>query len=224
MAPGAARMTADEDVPLKGNGSTLLLACGALAREVVDFVHMNGWRCFTVQCLPAKLHWRPDLIAPAVREKIRLARGRFERIYVLYGDCGTSGALDRVLADEGAERIAGPHCFSFFAGNARFAAEAEGDGVTTFYLTDFFVRHFDRFVWEGLGLDRHPELRELYFGNYERALYIAQTDDPVLRRRAESCAERLGLAYEHRFAGYGDFGRAIQRLADDAAAGEREEP
>lgn len=209
--------------PLKGNGNTLLLACGALAREVIDFVQLNGWSCFTVQCLPAKLHWRPDLIAPAVRAEIRAAQGRFDRICVLYGDCGTSGALDRVLAEEGAERIAGPHCFSFFTGNERFAAEAEGDGVTTFYLTDFFVRHFDRLVWEGLGLDRHPELRDLYFGNYEKVVYIAQTDDAELLRWAEACAERLGLPCEHRPTGYGDFGRYIERVAAEAEGGGREQ-
>ncbi|MDX1609140.1 MAG: DUF1638 domain-containing protein [Halofilum sp. (in: g-proteobacteria)] len=205
--------------PRKGTGRTLLLACGALAREVIEFVERNGWDCFTVECLPARLHWQPALIAPAVRDKIRAARHRFDRIYVLYGDCGTAGELDRVLAAEGVERIPGPHCFSFFAGNADHAREAADEGATTFWLTDFFVRHFDRFVWEGLGIDRHPELRELYFGNYEKAVYLAQTDDPALRARAEECARRLGLEYEHRFVGYGDFGRHIAIVADAAPPG-----
>ena len=202
--------------PRKGTGDTLLLACGALAREVIEFVEMNDWSCFTVQCLPAKLHWQPQLIPGAVREKIRLLRDRYARIYVLYGDCGTAGELDRVLAEEGVERIPGPHCFSFFAGNTRYAAEADEEGATTFYLTDFFVRHFDRFLWTGLGLDRHPGLLDMYFGNYTRAVYIAQTDDPDLRRQAERCARRLGLDYEYRFTGYGDFGRHIRIVAEDA--------
>lgn len=207
---------AERHIPRKGNGQTLLLACGALAREVIEFVEMNDWSCFTVQCLPAKLHWQPQRIPEAVRAKIHQLRDRYERIYVLYGDCGTAGALDRVLAEEGVERIPGPHCFSFFAGNEHYAAEAEDDGATTFYLTDFFVRHFDRFLWTGLGLDRHPELLDMYFGNYRKVVYLAQTDDPALRREAEACARRLGLDYEYRFTGYGDFGRHIRIVAEDA--------
>lgn len=201
-------------IPRKGEGKILLLACGALAREVIEFVERNDWPHFTVQCLPAKLHWQPQRIPGAVRDAIHRFRDRYERIVVLYGDCGTSGELDRVLAEEGVERIAGPHCFSFFAGNERYAEEAEGDGATTFYLTDFFVRHFDRFVWSGLGLDRHPELLPMYFGNYTKAVYIAQTDNPALRRQAEDCARRLGLDYEYRFTGYGDFGRHIRIVAE----------
>lgn len=206
-------------MPRKGNGGILLLACGALAREVVEFVERNDWPYFTVQCLPAKLHWQPQRIPGAVREAIHRFRDRYDRIVILYGDCGTSGELDRVLAEEGVERIAGPHCFSFFAGNEDYAEEAEGDGATTFYLTDFFVRHFDRFVWSGLGLDRHPELLPMYFGNYTKALYIAQTDDPALRRQAEACARRLGLDYEYRFTGYGDFGRHIRIVAEGEDTG-----
>ncbi len=202
--------------PRKGTGDTLLLACGALAREVIEFVEMNDWSCFTVQCLPAKLHWQPQRIPGAVREKIHRLRDRYERIYVLYGDCGTAGELDRVLAEEGVERIPGPHCFSFFAGNEQYALEAADEGATTFYLTDFFVRHFDRFLWTGLGLDRHPELLDMYFGNYTKAVHLAQTDDPELRRQAERCARRLGLDYEHRFSGYGDFGRHIRIVAEGA--------
>lgn len=207
-------------IPRKGNGQTLLLACGALAREVIEFVERNRWSCFTVQCLPAKLHWQPHRIPEAVRDMIRQLRDRHDRIYVLYGDCGTSGELDRVLAEEGVERIPGPHCFSFFAGNDRYAAEVEYDGATTFYLTDFFVRHFDRFLWSGLGLDRHPQLLPLYFGNYEKVVYIAQTDDAELRQRAEECARRLGLDYEYRFTGYGDFGRYIRIAAETGGANE----
>lgn len=205
-----------QGIPRKGNGKTLLLACGALAREVIDFVELNGWSCFTVQCMPARLHWQPEKIPKEVRKMIHRLRHRYDHIYVLYGDCGTSGELDRVLAEEGIERLPGPHCFSFFDGNDRYATEAEDDGATTFYLTDFFVRHFDRFLWSGLGLDRYPQLLPMYFGNYTKAVYIAQTDDPTLRRLAEECAHRLGLEYEYRFTGYGDFGRHIRIVAEAA--------
>src|SRR5262249_14429828 len=121
---------------VKGEGRTLLLACGALAREVLALKQPNRWECFTVDCLPADLHFRPDLIPSAVQAKIRKARAHFDRIFVLYADCGTGGELDRVLAEEGVERIAGPHCYSFFEGNDAFAQLHE-ENIATFYLTDF---------------------------------------------------------------------------------------
>jgi hypothetical protein len=181
---------------------TLLIACGALAREIVWLTKANGWRHLTVACLPAHLHNTPQAIPSAVRRKIRAARGRFERILVLYGDCGTGGMLDRVLAEEEVERIEGPHCYAFFAGLGEFAAmhEQEPGG---FYLTDYLTRHFDRLIVKGLGIDRHPELLKDYFGNYARLVYLAQTEDAALTRKAKAAAERLGLAFERRFTGYG---------------------
>lgn len=186
-----------------GNGTTLLIACGALGREVVDLVERNGWRHLDVTCVAARYHHTPHLIPEAVREKIRRNRHRHQRIFVIYGDCGTAGELDRVLAEEGVERIEGPHCFSFFEGNRRFEELAEDD-VTTFFLTDFFCRHFDRFVWEALGLDRRADMVEFVFGNYRKLVYLAQTRDAKLEAKARDCAERLGLEYEYRFVGYGD--------------------
>ncbi|QPC45403.1 DUF1638 domain-containing protein [Kaustia mangrovi] len=187
----------------RGRGDVLLIACGALAREIVDLIELNDWRHFDVSCLPAKWHNTPALIPEAVRAKIRAARGRYSAIYVLYGDCGTGGKLDRVLAEEGVERIGGPHCYSFFSGNEAFA-EREAEDCTSFFLTDYLCRHFDKLIIEGLGIDRHPELLPLYFGNYEKIVYLAQTDDETLREKAQEAAERLGLAYEYRFTGYGD--------------------
>ncbi len=196
-----------DDAPFafkRGRGSILLIACGALGREVVQLIEMNRWRHLDVACLPAKLHHRPELIADAVREKIRSQRDRFERIYVLYGDCGTGGELDRVLQEEGGvERIPGPHCFSFFAGNEAFAAGAEDD-MTTFFLTDYFCRHFDSFVWRALGLDRRADMADFVFGNYRKLVFLAQTEDAELQARAQEIAQRLGLDYEYRFSGYGD--------------------
>jgi hypothetical protein len=182
---------------------TLLIACGALAREVIDLIDANGWRHISVTCLPAKLHNTPALITDAVQGKIRAARGAYDRILVGYADCGTGGALDRMLAAEGVERIAGPHCYAFYDGVAGFAARADAD-PTCFYLTDYLARHFDRLVIEGLGLDRHPELRDDYFANYTKLVYLAQSRDDELARRAEAAADRLGLAYECRFTGYGE--------------------
>ncbi|GAB4227972.1 MAG: DUF1638 domain-containing protein [Kiloniellaceae bacterium] len=192
---------------------TLLIACGALAREIVTMIRVNAWRHLTVSCLPASWHNTPDKIPEGVRRRIREARGRYDHILVLYGDCGTGGQLDEVLAEEGVERIAGPHCYSFFAGNETFDAMAEAEPAA-FYLTDYLIRHFDRLIIKGLGLDRHPQLLELYFGNYRKLVYLAQTEDDELQARARAAAERLGLDYDYRFTGYGGLGRFIDRRID----------
>lgn len=186
----------------------LLIACGALAHEIMAVLRLSDLQDVEVQCLPAKLHNTPQFIPDAVRAKIREERQSFERIFVLYGDCGTSGQLDEVLAEEGVERIAGAHCYEFFAGTRAFAELADADPAT-FYLTDFLARHFERLIIGGLGIDRHPELLPLYFGNYTRLVYIAQTDAPELRALARAAAARLGLVYEYRFNGYGELQSAI---------------
>ena len=181
---------------------TLLIACGALAREVRALIERNGWNHLQLTCLPAQLHNRPERIPAAVRAKIRANRSRFERILVVYGDCGTGGELDRVLAEEGVLRIEGPHCYAFYRGLDGFLADADAE-PGCFYLTDFLARHFERLVVEGLGLDRYPELLPLYFGNYTKLVYLAQTADPEREQAAKAAALRLGLAYERRFTGYG---------------------
>jgi hypothetical protein len=182
------------------SGRTLLIACGALARETLAVLSASGLAHLDVTCVSALLHNRPERIPEAVREKIREHRPHYERILVLYGDCGTGGMLDRVLEEEGVARIAGPHCYAFYAGEAVFDALADAE-PGTFYLTDFLVRQFDTLVIEGLGLDRHPELLPLYFGNYRRLVYLAQTEDPELQAAAQAAAERLGLAYTYHFTG-----------------------
>ncbi|MGQ0675885.1 MAG: DUF1638 domain-containing protein [Rhodospirillales bacterium] len=219
---------ADAPRPPKGAGQsaiapqppppTLLIACGALAREIVWLTKANGWRHLTVACLPAHYHNTPSLIPGAVRRKIRGARGRFERILVLYGDCGTGGELDTVLAEEEIERVAGPHCYAFFAGLPEFdALHAQEPG--TFYLTDYLARHFDRLIVAGLGIDRHPELLNDYFGNYKRLVYLAQTDDAALTRKARGAAQRLGLAFERRFTGFGDLAAFLDKAASTTEQG-----
>lgn len=181
----------------------LVIACGALAREAQAAIDASGLSHIDLTCLPAILHSRPERIAPAVRRAIEENRGAYARIAVAYADCGTGGALDTVCREAGVERIAGPHCYAFFSGTERFLAAGDVD-MEAFYLTDFLARQFDAFVMEPLGLDRHPELRDMYFGNYRRLVYLAQTDDPALDARARAAAERLGLAYERRFTGLGD--------------------
>jgi len=199
-------------------GRTLLIACGALAREILALTRLNGWRHLDLACLPAKLHIRPERIPEAVRAKVRDARIRgYDQIYVVYADCGTGGLLDRVCAEEGVERIAGPHCYSFFDGNAAFAERAEAGEITAFYLTDFLARQFDTLIWKGMGLDRHPELLREMFGNYEKVVYLAQTDDPALEPKARAGAERLGLDFEMRRTGYGDLAGFVARVASGRA-------
>jgi hypothetical protein len=190
----------------------LLIACGALAREIVDVLENNRWQAMDIQCLPAKWHNTPQFIVQGVREKIHAAREKYENIFVLYGDCGTGGQLDAMLAEEGVERIDGPHCYAFYSGNAAFAKTAD-DEITAFYLTDYLARHFDKLIWEGLGLDRHPELLPIYFGNYTKIVFLAQTEDTSLREKARAAAVKLGLAYEYRFTGYGELESEIAKRA-----------
>jgi len=189
---------------------TLLIACGALAPEVLALIRLNGWTHMDVACLPAKLHNTPARIPEAVRSKIRAGRERYEKVLVLYGDCGTGGRLDAVLDEEGVERIPGPHCYAFYSGVDAFLAHAEAEPAC-FYLTDYLARHFERLVIAGLGLDRHPELLPLYFGNYEKLVYLAQVPDPQLELKAKTAALRLGLAYEHRPTGYGGLQDFLRR-------------
>jgi hypothetical protein len=195
----------------------LVLACGAIAREVLAVIRLNGWTNVTVRCLPAKLHSRPELIAPAVDAKLTELRDRYERVLVAYADCGTGGALDKVLERHHIERLPGAHCYGFLTGNATWE-ELHDAEPATFYLTDFLARHFDALVIRGLGLDRHPELLPQYFGNYRRLLYLAQTEDEDLRARARAAAERLGLEYEEQRTGYGDLVPSLTRFVEASAA------
>ena len=190
--------------------SIAVIACGALARELVALKRLNGWSSFEIECLPPDLHNRPERIPAAVEAAIRAARQRHARIFVAYADCGTGGLLDVVLQREGVERIPGAHCYEFFATAAQFAQLSESE-PGTFYLTDFLVRHFDRLVMSGLGLDRHPQLLAEYFRHYTRMVYLVQVKDQKLSAAAREAAARLGLAYEERFTGYGSLGTSLAK-------------
>jgi hypothetical protein len=189
-----------------------VIGCGALARELVGLLRRPGFEQIDLTCLPATLHNRPGGIPAAVRRKIRSARSRYTTIFVAYADCGTGGLLDRVLAEEGVERLAGAHCYDVYAGRAAFA-ELMDDDPGTFFLTDFLARNFDRLVIRGLGIDRHPELLPVYFGRYHRLIYLAQADDRALLAAARRAARRLGLAFECRATGLGELAESIGALA-----------
>ena len=211
-------MTDDTTLTTEGlapsrNGRILLLACGALAREILALKDANGWDHMDLACLPAILHNHPDQITDRVADAVQRHRAHYETVFVVYADCGTGGQLSKKCKELGVEMVAGPHCYSFFEGNDVFAERSETE-FTAFYLTDFLVRQFDAFVTKPLGLDRHPELRDMYFGHYEKLVYQAQTDDPALTEKAKDCAIRLGLAFERRYTGYGDLERALSDLSN----------
>lgn len=182
--------------------TVLIIACGALAREILAVQSANQLDHIELLCLPAQLHNRPEKIPDAVRKAISENKDHYQDILIAYGDCGTGGQLDTVLAETGARRIEGAHCYAFFAGLDEFNS-LEDDQLGTFYLTDFLARHFRTMVYEPLGLGEHPQLRDLYFGHYTRVLYLAQTDDPTLEEAARKAADKLGLPFEVRRTGYG---------------------
>ena len=192
---------------------TLVIACGALAREIAALTRANGWTALEVRCLPAELHNRPERIAPAVRETIAANRGQYAHMFVAYADCGTRGELDQVLREEGIERLPGAHCYEFFA-TARVFAQLADSEPGTFYLTDFLLRHFERLVVRPLGLDRHPELVQQYFRNYRKLVYLSQAPRADAIEQAGLIAERFGFQFEHRFTGYGELGTRLAALVE----------
>jgi len=196
---------------MNARAGTLLIACGALAREIAALKRANGWSELEVRCLPAQLHNRPERIAPAVREAIRENRARFASIFVVYGDCGTGGQLDAVLREEGVERLPGAHCYEFLATPRVFQQLSEAE-PGTFYLTDFLLRHFERLVIVPLGLDRHPQLAREYFRHYRRLVYLSQAPRAGALEQARRIAERFGFEFEHRFTGYGELGTRLASL------------
>lgn len=210
-APPAGPLVRDADQEPAAGDRVLVVGCGALARELVALTaDLPG---VDVACLPPALHNRPERIPAAVRDRVRRGRAEgYDRVFVAYADCGTGGLLDPVIAEEGVERLAGAHCYEFYATSPEFEKLVE-DEPATFFLTDFLARNFDRLVIQGLGIDRHPELLEQYFGNYQRLVYLAQTDDPALAVAARRAARRLGLRYEHRHTGYGQLATTIAAVA-----------
>jgi len=190
---------------------TLLIACGALAREIAALRRANGWSALDVHCLPAQLHNRPERIAPAVRAAIKANRERYARLFVVYGDCGTGGQLDAVLKEEGVERLSGAHCYEFLATSRVFAELADAE-PGTFYLTDFLLRHFARLVVRPLGLDSHPELAAEYFRNYRKLVYLSQAPRAGAIEQARRIADSFGFEFEHRYTGYGELGTRLASL------------
>lgn len=195
----------------------LILACGALAREIRDVARLHDFDNVTLECLPASLHMTPDRITPAVRERLQRHGDRFDRVLLGYADCGTGGRLDDLCGEltsdtTTVEMMPGAHCYQFFVGGPEFL-RMHDDDPTTFYLTDYLVKHFERLIIGGLGIAEHPALQDMYFGNYTRIVYFAQTDDPVLDEKARAAAARLDLAFERVATGYGELESEILQVA-----------
>jgi hypothetical protein len=174
----------------------LIIACGALAHELVALIKLNDWQHLDITCLPAELHNTPSKITAAVVDTIKRKQPDYAGIFVAYADCGTGGALDAALAQfDSVERIPGDHCYEFFAGRNHFLKLAS-DEIGTFYLTDYLARNFQRLIIKGLKIDRHPELQAMYFAHYKKLVYLAQTDNPQLDALARQAAAQLELEYE----------------------------
>lgn len=193
------------------SGQSLVIACGALAREITTLIEVNHWHSMRVQCVPAKIHNTPEQIPNAVRNLIHRARPHYANIFIAFADCGTGGLLDQVIAEEKVERLAGAHCYEFYTGSDAFAAiEQEEPG--TFYLTDFLARHFERLIIRDLGISTHPELQDMYFSNYKRLVYLAQTESPELLQMAQKAADQLNLEFEYRHVGYGQLEHGLSQF------------
>lgn len=196
----------------------LVIACGMIAREVLAIKERLSFDHLELTCLPAEFHFYPDRIAPALDKAIAEAKAEgYTQIFIGYGDCGTGGMIDRICEKHGVERMDGPHCFAFYQGMEAFKTIEDGD-MLAFYMTDFLCRQFDAFFIKPLGLDRHPELIADYFGNYQKVVYLAQTNDTALDKVAEDAARLLGLAYERRFTGYGDLATTLRHKSGEAKA------
>lgn len=190
----------------------LVIACGAIAKEIVSLKKLNHWDQLELICLPAIWHNFPERIPGAVEEKIQRAQAENKKVFVAFADCGTGGRLDRVLAKYQVERLPGAHCYAFFTGCEAFEQLHEEE-LGTMYLTDFLVRNFDYFIIKGLGIDRHPELQGMYFAHYKRLVYLAQFEDPALLEQAKAAAKRLDLEFHYRFTGMGELGSSLDKQA-----------
>ena len=194
---------------------TALIVCGALAREVLALKKRHGWEADLLG-VPAQLHNRPNRIPAGVEKRINEARQSHDRIIVVYGDCGTGGKLDELLERENVIRVSGPHCYEMYAGAAKFDAMME-DNAGTYFLTDYLLRSFESLIIKGMGLDKYPDLVEMYFANYTRLVYLAQQEDPDLYEKAQWAADYLKLELEIRQVNYGSLETRLIDLMSEAA-------
>ena len=180
----------------------LVIACGALAKEINALIRMYNWTHLQLRYLPAKLHNEPNKIPQNIRKNLITAQNKFSQIFIGYADCGTGGKLDNLLEEFGVQRLPGAHCYEFFSSNQTFSKILEEE-PGSFFLTDFLVKSFEKLIWQGLKINSHPELLNIYFRHYKRLIYLGQTENQALQTQAKEIAQRLGLNYLYRFTGYG---------------------
>ena len=193
----------------------LVIACGALAKEITALIRMNNWTHLQLRYLPAKLHNEPNKIPQNIRKNLITAQNKFSQIFIGYADCGTGGKLDNLLEEFGVQRLPGAHCYEFFSSNQTFSKMLEEE-PGSFFLTDFLVKSFEKLIWQGLKINSHPELLNIYFRHYKRLVYLAQTESQALQTKAQEIAQRLGLNYLYRFTGYGALTPALSDLTASA--------
>jgi hypothetical protein len=197
---------------LEPSDKILILACGALAKEIAVLIHLNGWTHLKTRYLPAILHNTPEKITEQLRINLQGAQAKFSRIFIGYADCGTGGKIDSLLDEFDVQRLPGAHCYEFFTGKQTFAEIMEEE-IGSYFLTDFLVKAFEKLVWQGMKIDRHPELLPIYFKHYKKLVYLAQSENQELQTQAYEIAGRLGLVYEKRFTGYGELEHSLAALA-----------
>ena len=197
---------------LEPSDKILILACGALSKEISALIRLNNWTHLKTRYLPAILHNSPDKITEQLRNNLQSAQAKFSRIFIGYADCGTGGEIDSMLDEFGVQRLPGAHCYEFYSGNQSFA-EMMDEEPGSFFLTDFLVEAFEKLVWQGMKIDRYPELLDVYFKHYKKLVYLGQTENTELQTQAVKIARRLGLKYEYRFTGYGELAPALSAFS-----------
>ena len=196
---------------LEPSDKILILACGALAKEISALIRLNGWSHLKTRYLPAILHNTPEKITEQLRMVLQSSQTKFSKIFIGYADCGTGGKIDSLLDEFDVQRLPGAHCYEFFAGKQTFAEIMEEE-IGSYFLTDFLVKAFEKLVWQGMKIDRHPELLPIYFKHYKKLVYLAQSENLELQTQAHEIAERLGLVYEKRVTGYGELEHSLTAL------------
>ena len=196
---------------LEPSDKILILACGALAKEIAVLIHLNGWTHLKTRYLPAILHNTPEKITEQLRMVLQSSQTKFSKIFIGYADCGTGGKIDSLLDEFDVQRLPGAHCYEFFTGKQTFAEIMEEE-IGSYFLTDFLVKAFEKLVWQGMKIDRHPELLPIYFKHYKKLVYLAQSENQELQTQAYEIAGRLGLVYEKRVTGYGELEHSLTAL------------
>ena len=192
------------------NKDILIIGCGAIAHEINEIIKLNDWNNVRLKCLNADLHNTPKKLPKKIKEIIDSSLQEYSKIFLAYADCGTGGLIDSMLKDYDIERLEGAHCYEFYAGSKLFK-DLSNREIGTFYLTDFLVKNFDRLIIDGLGLSKHPSLKDEYFKNYKKIVYLAQKHNEDLELKAKDCADYLNLEFSIHYTGLDNFENQLNK-------------